>query len=325
MTSRPLEIAAFLEQHGWDNAKTQAVGGDFSTRRYVRLTKAPGKTAFLMDADQDQKTPQFIGVAKLLRSLGLQAPEIYAAEGDQGLVLMEDFGSRNIGSLLDAGESPLPYFLRAADILAKLHRAFDPASAQNLGLPLFDADLFTTQAELFLDAYFPVAMGRDASDEEREDFRAAWRTTLRFTDDMPRSLMLRDFMPDNLMDLPNNEIGVLDFQDAGIGSIAYDLASLCEEVRRDGGAALLPQVIERYIASAQSIVSTPDMLRACAVLSAQRHMRILGIIARLSLRTGQCDKFAFLPRIRHHLETLLQDPALLPVRAWVKTFDRILQ
>jgi len=325
MPPRPLEIAAFLEQHGWGRAETQALNGDFSTRRYARLTKEPGQTAFLMDADEDQKTPQFVGVAKILRSLGIKAPEIYAADAGRGLVLMEDFGSRNIGALIDGGEAPLPYFLRAADLLAKVHRAFDPMAANNADLPLFDADAFTAQAELFLDAYFPVAMGREASDEERGDFCAAWQTTLRFIDDMPRSLMLRDFMPDNLMDLPNNEIGVLDFQDAGIGPVAYDLASLCEEVRRDGGADLLPQVIDRYLAAAQSSISKSDMLRACTVLSAQRHMRILGIISRLCTRAGQCDKFAFLPRIRHYLEMLLIDPALLLVRAWIETFDRILQ
>jgi N-acetylmuramate 1-kinase len=369
MSSRPLEIASFLEQHGWDHAEMQALNADFSTRRYARLSKGTGKTAFLMDADQDQKTPQFVGVAKILRGIDIKAPEIYAADSEHGLVLMEDFGSRNVGALLDAGESPLPYFLRAADVLTKLHRSFDPSAAQNLGLPLFDAALFTTQAELFLDAYFPVIMQREASEEERGDFRAAWQVVLRPIDDMPKTLMLRDFMPDNLMDLsrtPNKtlpldggglgggdsktrnqacscstitpipafphqggrgseELGVLDFQDAGIGPIAYDLASLCEEVRRDGGFALLPQVIDRYLAATQSPVSAPDLLRACTVLSAQRHTRILGIIARLSVQTGQCDKFAFLPRIRHHLETLLEEPALLPVREWVETFDRLLQ
>ncbi len=325
MTSRPLEIAAFLEQNGWDRAEMHALNGDFSTRRYARLSLASGKTAFLMDADVDQKTPQFVALAKILRGYGIKTPEIYAARPERGLVLMEDLGSRNVGFLLDGGEAPLPYFLRAADILAKMHREFDPASVQNIGLSLFDAELFTAQAELFLDAYFPVVMGREASGEEREEFRAAWQVVLRAIDHMPRSLLLRDFMPDNLMDLPNGELGVLDFQDGGIGPVAYDLASLCEEVRRDGGFALLPQVIDRYLASAQSSVSAPDLLGACRILSAQRHMRILGIIARLSTRTGQCDKFAFFPRIRHHLALLLNDPALLPVRGWVETFDRILE
>jgi N-acetylmuramate 1-kinase len=325
MSSRPLEIATFLNQHQWDTAQMQAFDGDFSTRRYARLLKESGPTAFLMDADLDQKTPQFLTIAKILRTLGIKAPEIYAADPGRGLVLMEDFGSRNIGALLDKGESPLPYFLRAAELLAKLHRGFDPAIMACSDLPVFDANLFTTQAELFLDAYFPVVTKREASDEERQDFRTAWQTVLRFVETMPKSLLLRDFMPDNLMDLPDGNLGVLDFQDSGIGPIAYDLASLCEEVRRDGGFALLPDVIAHYRETAKNEISQSDLLRACTIVSAQRHMRILGIIVRLSLRTGRCDKFAFLPRIRHHLGHILKEPTLLPVKMWVEKFDGLLQ
>jgi N-acetylmuramate 1-kinase len=323
MSSRSLEIAAFLYQQRWDCAQMQALTGDFSTRRYARLTKDSGETAFLMDADVDQKTPQFLAVAEILRRMGVNAPEIYAADGGRGLVLMEDFGVRNVGALLDAGEPSLPFFLHAAKVLALVHRGFDRTEA--VGLSFFDTALFTTQAELFLDAYFPVALGRETSDEEREDFRAAWQAVLRPLETIPKSLLLRDFMPDNLMDLPGEELGILDFQDAGIGPIAYDLASLCEEVRRDGGFALLPDVVAHYREAAQSPLSQSDLLRACTILSAQRHTRILGIIVRLSHKTGQCDKFAFLPRIRHHLETILKEPYLLPFREWVENFDGLLQ
>jgi aminoglycoside/choline kinase family phosphotransferase len=181
------------------------------------------------------------------------------------------------------------------------------------------------QAELFLDAYFPFIIGRDASDNECEDFRTAWQAVLHPLEILPKSLLLRDFMPDNLMDLPDGNLGVLDFQDAGIGPIAYDLASLCEEVRRNGGFALLPQVVAHYRKAAQSDVSETDLLRACTILSAQRHMRILGIIVRLSLPTGRRDKFAFLPRIRHHLASVLKESYLLPVREWMDNFKGLLQ
>jgi aminoglycoside/choline kinase family phosphotransferase len=325
MSLRALEIASFLDQHRWGRAQMQALSGDFSTRRYARLTKNSGETAFLMDADADQKTPQFVAVAEILRRIGLNAPEIYAADAARGIVLMQDFGVRNVGALLDAGEPPLPFFKAAAGVLAKLYRGFDPKGAENSGLPSFDADLFTTQAELFLDAYFPVANGREASDDERKDFCAAWKAVLHPLETLPKSLLLRDFMPDNLMCLSNGELGVLDFQDAGIGNIAYDLASLCEEVRRDGGFALLPHVIAHYREAAQSQIPESDLLRVCTILSAQRHTRILGIIARLSRKTGECDKFAFLPRIRRHLENILKEPYLLPVREWIEKFDRLLQ
>jgi aminoglycoside/choline kinase family phosphotransferase len=325
MTARPLEIAAFLELHGWNDAQTQALDGDFSTRRYARLVKNTGQSAFLMDADAVQKTPQFILVATVLRGLGLKAPVIYADDAPEGLVLMEDLGTRNVGALLDAGEPPLPYLLRAVEVLAKLHRDFNKEHAETLNLPVFDTKRFADQVELFLDSYFPVSAGREASEEERQEFRAAWETILQPLESLPQSLLLRDFMPDNLMDLPDGSLGLLDFQDAGVGPVAYDLASLCEEVRRDGGITLLPDVITHYIKESQSSLSHADLLQACTVLSAQRHMRVLGIIVRLSKRTGQCNKFRFLPRIRQHLERILNEPYLLPIKQWTDNFDGLLQ
>jgi aminoglycoside/choline kinase family phosphotransferase len=318
---RPLEIAAFLDQQGWGDASAQAFDGDFSPRRYARLTHADGRTAILMDADANQKTAHFVGIAKILRDSGIAAPEIYAAALEQGLVLLQDFGTRNIGALIDVGEKPEPYFLRAAETLAILHQNFKRTDTFTLDLPHFIADLFTTQAELFLDAYFPFVKRRDATAEERQDFRAAWLATLRPLDTMPKSLLLRDFMPDNLMDLPDNKIGVLDFQDAGIGCIAYDLASLCDEVRRDGGYALLPAVIAYYRAKSQTTLSQADLTRAATILSALRHTRILGIIAQLAHKTGQRDKLAFLPRIRQHLSNILDENYLVPVREWMKNFE----
>ena len=111
-------------------------------------------------------------------------------------------------------------------------------------------------------------------------------------------------------------MGVLDFQDAGVGSVAYDLASLCEEVRRAGGFVLLPEVIAAYREQAGTALSQVELLRACTVLSAQRHTRVMGIIAQRAMKAGRQDKLAFLPRIQSHLEGILKEPYLLPVREW---------
>ena len=317
--NRPLEIAAFLDQSGWGRAEPQALDGDFSTRRYARLTATDGNTAILMDADAGQNTPRFVAVAAMLRQVGIAAPEIYQDGSDRDLLLLQDFGARNVGALIDNGGAPELFYMRAAELLAKLHGNLDISSIADL--PLYNAALFTEQATLFLDAYIPFVLRREATDEEREDFRAAWQQmVLRPLDAMPKCLMLRDFMPDNLMDLPQGRLGVLDFQDAGIGPVAYDLASLCEEVRRDGGFDLLPDVIAHYREKAASKLSQNDLVCACTILSAQRHTRILGIIARLAAQ-GRQEKLTLLPRIRKHLTSILQEPHLMPVRAWMERMN----
>jgi hypothetical protein len=125
------------------------------------------------------------------------------------------------------------------------------------------------------------------------------------------------------MALPDAALGVLDFQDAGIGPVAYDLASLCEEVRRDGGFALLPDVIAAYREHNQAAPSQADLLRACTILSAQRHTRILGIITQHARKTGRRDKLDYLPRIIRHLQLVLSEPYLLPVREFMTNVESL--
>ena len=356
MTNRAVEIAGFLTQHGWDDAEQFPFAADFSPRRYARLVRsggdysapanvgvsskkvcsptlagvtAPGSAtsmagttrAVLMDADESQKTPEFVGIATILRGAGLSAPEIYAEDAERGLVLMEDFGGRNIGAALDSGAEAKTIIHRALDVLVHLHGVMDAKAVHALDLPGFGGALFAAQVELFLDEYFSHVMGRDATHEEYEGFRLAWKTALRGIERLPQSLLLRDFMPDNLMDLPAREgvrgIGLLDFQDAGVGPIAYDIASLCEVVRRDGGDALLPDAIAYYHECAKPNLTLAELTTACHVLAAQRHMRILGIVAKQA-KAGRREKLEYIPRIRAYLGELLKTPALMPVRIWAE-------
>jgi aminoglycoside/choline kinase family phosphotransferase len=323
MNNRVAEIDAFLAQAGWSKAQQVPVAADFSTRRFTRLKRENGtvSTAILMDADPDQKTAQFVALGGLLRALDLSAPEIYAEDRAAGLVLMEDFGDRNMGRMIDAGDDAKPLYRRAVNGLAHLHKHFDPGMAKNFDLPVYGGALLASQAELFLDAWFPFAKNREATKEEAEAFRAACKQALKGIESLPQTLMLRDFMPDNLMDLPGREgrraVGLLDFQDGGIGPLPYDLASLCEVVRRDLPVPL-DEMIDCYCAQAAPKIGKEDLHRACRILAAQRHIRILGIIARRTRVTGNRDKLVYAPRIWEYLGELMRDEALGPLKAWIQ-------
>ncbi|HUY69043.1 MAG TPA: phosphotransferase [Alphaproteobacteria bacterium] len=323
MTDRALAIAGFLADAGWQAAEQVALRADFSPRRFARLTRGDGRRAVLMDADADQHTESFVAVAGLLRGLGIRAPEIYAADADAGagLVLMEDFGDACMGKMLDAGADPAPLYRGAVDVLIRLHRDFPPQMAAGYDLPVYSGALFAAQAELFLDVYVPFARKRAATFEESEGFRAAWKEVLKGVEGWPQSLMLRDFMPDNMMLLSGGVPGLLDFQDAGLGPAPYDLASLCEMVRRDRGASMLDEMIDYYHAQIPAPLSKSDLRRACLILAAQRHTRILGIVANWVAKNGGGAKAGYLTRVRLYLEGLLQDEALRPVRLWMQRFD----
>lgn len=307
------EIASFIHDAGWANAQRDDFPADFSSRRYARLTRADGETSILMIAQPDQKTDIFVHLAAVLRRLEIPAPQVYASDLSRHLALMEDFGARNLGTMLDNGEDRTPHDQEVVRLLARLHDRFDQTMASAIRIPVFNSALFTDQATLFLDHFFVKIKKRPATAMERSGFVEAWHQTLAPLDALPRSLLLRDFMPDNVMLLDKPafglSLGVLDFQDAGIGPIAYDLASWCEEIRRDGGTERLEAVIDAYV-NVRGSQDKTDLLQGAQILGAQRLTRVLGILAKL-------NKKEYVPRTLRTLKLLLSiQKELEPVRRW---------
>ena len=137
---------------------------------------------------------------------------------------------------------------------------------------------------------------------------------------MRASLVLRDYHIDNLMLLDGRDgvaaCGLLDFQDAVIGPVTYDLVSLLEDARRDVPEDLAAAMRERYLAG------FPDLDRAAfdasyAVLGAQRNCKIVGIFTRLCLRDGKPLYLEHIPRVWRLIEQDLRHPALAPVASWL--------
>ncbi len=308
------EIAAFIVKAGWENATRQTLTADFSTRRYARLVRLGQKpeSAILMCADPGQKTDIFIHLDFLLRRLELPAPEIYESDEGRSLVLMEDFGLETCGHLLDTGADRGPFDQAAATLLVRLHQSFKSSMLGAMKAPLFNAALFTDQATLFLDHYFPQVFRRAPTAMERSGFVEAWHTALAPLDALPRTLLLRDFMPDNAMKLAAPSfgfpIGILDFQDAGLGPVAYDLGSWCEDVRRNGGMERLDSFIASYHALHPD-VDQATLRMAARVFLGQRYTRILGILVKL-------ERTAMVSRVWGSLKLLLKDEKLAPVRRW---------
>ncbi|MCL2469896.1 MAG: phosphotransferase [Alphaproteobacteria bacterium] len=312
----------FLQQVGWgqEKAEKETLQADFSTRRFMRLRRLESssaapmpKTAILMQADPDQGTDSFVKLAALLRKLGLAAPLIYEQDLTKNLVLMEDFGDMPLGKALDSGANREVFDEKAVALLSQLHERFTPQDLGDMEALDFTAQVYAEQTAPFLDCYVPPVFEREASQAERQAFMDAWRKVLRPLDDaLPRSLLLRDFMPDNVMllkePLYGQDLGLIDFQDAGLGSIAYDLASWVEQIRRDGGLERLQPMAELYH-TRNSSLDLDTLLTAIRLYSAQRHTRILGRLVLLR-RTDA------LPRVWNALQTLLHDDALTPVRQW---------
>ena len=308
------EIQSFLKDLGWGEATRTSLAADFSSRRFTRLTRESDRpsTAVLMCCESDQKTGSFLHMAVLLRRLGVAAPEIYASDLMRDMVLMEDFGDQTVGRALDAEHNRDIFDRQAAQILVTIHQKFEQTMLGAFKSPLFNAALFCDQVALFLEYYYPRVFHRQVTARERSCFVEAWHEVLAPLDALPRSLLLRDFMPDNMMILPapvlGSSVGVLDFQDAGLGCIAYDLGSWCECVRRDGGVERLDAFVDIYHAL-NPVMDKDALLSAARVYAAQRHTRVLGLLVKT-------ERTEMISRTFRTLQSLLKYPELAPVRRW---------
>jgi len=318
--ARAHQLNAFLKDAGWAAARQTPLSGDASFRRYIRLALNNQK-AMMMDAPPTHEDVRpFVLVDKHLRMLDFSVPEILFEDLVNGFLLLEDFGDATFTNLLRSGADETALYALATDVLIALH-AIDTVTATPDWLPPYDDTRLQTEAALLLDWFMP-AQGLAVSTQARADYERIWLDLFAHVHSGPRTLVLRDYHVDNLMQLKGREsvkaCGLLDFQDALAGHPAYDLMSLLQDARRDIPATLQAAMLERY-RDAMNIVGTDwdDFERAYAILAAQRHAKVIGIFTRLDRRDGKPVYLKHINRLWHLLDRTLEHPALRDMKAWI--------
>lgn len=305
-------IRRLLDQAGFGAARLVPLARDASFRHYDRLLDGPCP-AVLMDAPPPQEDVRpFVAVARHMAAIGLSAPEILAADTDNGLLLIEDLGDAAYPAALAAGADEAELTGVAVDALAVLHAAPPPAQ-----LPAWDAAAMTrTAAATFLDWWWPAAFGAAPAADIRTAFDAAMAEMLAPLAALPAGFVHRDYFAANLMWLPERtgarRAGILDFQDAARGANAYDLVALIEDARRDIDPALRRAMVARYLALRPEL--DPDTFAAAmAICAAQRHLRVASLWVRLDRRDGKPHYLAHGPRTWGLLADALRHPATRPL------------
>jgi N-acetylmuramate 1-kinase len=342
--ARMTALRNFLDESGFAEADRLRLQGDASTRSYERLV-LDNQSYILMNSPRRPDGPPvrdgkpysaiahlaedvgaFVAMARGLRAAGLSAPEIYFADNEQGLLILEDLGEEKIIE----GEPPMPVAERyeaAVDLLVALHGkphtpALPVSPRVEYRIPRYDAEAFLIETELLLDWYLP-RMQATVSPADRDAFRALWLEALQPALEAPATLVLRDFHSPNLLWLPERKgiarVGLLDFQDAEIGPAAYDLASLLQDARVDVPEGLEITLLGRYARmrrEADASFDTAAFVAIYATVAAQRATKILGIFARLHMRDGKPQYLRHMPRIWGYLQRSLAHPSLASLSAW---------
>ena len=318
VSSRSDDQLDFLAQHGWVQAEVTPLIPDASFRSYKRLS-LNGSRRMLMDAPPSHENiDAYLDVTAHLRSLGLRVAEVYAEDRTRGFALIEDLGDDTFTRLLAAGADRKALYLTATDILAHLHSS---AQATGLDVPAYDMPTLLREAALFADWFVPAVRGAAVSGGEREDFLGAFEEALAGVAADRRALVLRDYHVDNLMIVPGGDgmagCALLDYQDALIGSPAYDVISLIEDARCDIPPEVRVAVLTHYF-KARPELDRAAFITDMQLLGAQRSAKIAGIFVRLSRRDNKHVYLKHIPRVVHYIDRCLAAPALARVRASVR-------
>ncbi|MEC9340422.1 MAG: phosphotransferase [Pseudomonadota bacterium] len=284
-----------------DRCRIEPIPGDASNRRYFRV-HAGEQRFVLMDAPPAlEDCAPFVAVAKLLLAAGLNAPRIIAADLDQGFLLLSDLGTQSYLDVL--GDASADTLMAAAiEALVTWQAASRPGA-----LPPYDADLLRRELDLFPDWYLGCHLGLSLKGDLADAWEALCKALIDAALAQPRVFVHRDYMPRNLL-VSEPPPGIIDFQDAVIGPVTYDLVSLLRDAFISWSDAQEQRWIARYRqqAAAAGIPLPADsdaFLAAFDLMGMQRHLKVLGIFARLNYRDGKPRYLAEAPRFIRYLET----------------------
>lgn len=307
----------------------QPMVGDASTRRYFRVQTASG-TFVAMDASElvDSCAP-YVAIANALRLLGLQAPAIIAADMQQGWLLVTDFGDQTYLRALTAANADTLY-QRALAALSILQNCRD---VPDRTIPPFTKEFMHQEWAWHQEWFLGILLGLDLG-KQADAINHCYELIVESAVSQPQVFMHRDYHAGNLM-LLSDDIGILDFQDAFIGPVTYDLASLLRDCYIDWPPEKVATWATDYLQllQAQQLlleVTPQQFLRWFDLMSMQRHLKALFTFARKHLRDKNSSYLKHIPRTLNYLiQTSRQYPEFAPLHTFLTTsvqpaFNRVM-
>lgn len=311
------QLAKLFAEQGWGTvppATLTAASSDASFRRYFRW-EGDGRSFVVMDAPPPQENCKpFVDIAFLLAKSGINVPKIYAEDLERGFLLLNDLGNKTYLDVID-GENADALFHDALQALLAFQQL--PMVAP---LPGYDVALLRRELELFPEWYVKHELGIEFDAAQQQQWQHISQLLIDSALAQPKVLVHRDYMPRNLM-LSEPNPGVLDFQDAVYGPVTYDVTCLFKDAFLSWPEERVRGWLESYWQQASALdipVQTDfeDFMRASDLMGVQRHLKVIGIFARICHRDGKPRYLADVPRFFSYIEAVIaRRPELAELQA----------
>ena len=273
-----------------ENFVITSASDDASFRRYFRIER-DNASFIAMDAPPEKENCEpFIRLAKHLAAGDVHAPKIIEANLEQGFLLLEDLGNQ---TFLNAQQKnfTIQHYKNAIDVLINI-QALETTSAN---IPAYDSALLNAEMQLLIDWYLPT-LSAECHAQLQTIFTLLSNNAL----STEQVFVHRDYHARNLMLLEKDELGVIDFQDAVIGSNTYDLASLLKDAYFEIKPAQMQALLAYFYQQADIKVDITEFEKQFNLMGLQRHLKILGIFKRLSIRDGKHQYLNDIPLVKKY-------------------------
>ena len=306
--------------------RLDAISGDAGFRRYFRVVGSEPAMLAVDSPPQTEKNQAFCHIAQLFRQRGIHAPQIYAVDYDCGFLLIEDMGDVLYKPLLeqskqDGQQAHVALYSQAEHCLLKMQTI----PSADAGLVAYDAEKLQQEMDLFPEWFVKRLLQQETSTAIAERLRQVNQLLIQSALAQPQVVVHRDFHCRNLLQVQNNSPGVIDFQDAVIGPVTYDLVSLYRDCYIRWPDAQVTQWALDYRKQClkQHVipnVSETEFLRWFDWMGLQRHLKVLGIFARLYLRDDKPGYLRDLPLVMHYtLSVAKKYPAFSEFVSWFES------
>ena len=297
-----------------DNFTINHINGDCSSRTYFRIDSPLGSNILMDSSLEIDSYHNFLKIGSWLYNNDFKSPKIYAHDEKLGLMLLEDFGHHSLASYIGANpDREISLYEKSIDILTKLHKI-----KPTIALKSFDHTMLNNSLKkFFLIHFLPNIIPQDNLKPAFEELLDIFNELYSSFSSLNEVVVLRDFHAENLMVIHEEDLGIIDFQDAMVGNPAYDLLSLLIDARRDVSHELKTHCIRYYIDS-MGLNNTNDFNKCYAILSAQHGLRLIGLFFKLVHHDRKEQYRPCLIRTKNYLANTLINPELSPLTNWIK-------
>ena len=311
-----IEQSLPFSAEGDDSIQLQALAGDAGFRRYFRVNTKPSFIA-VNSPPAKEKNPEYVSLSLFLQDQGLITPKIHAVNYQHGYMLLEDFGATLFHQQLDLDGREELYDLAQSELLK-----IQQATSQVPAIPAHNRAKISQELALFEQWFLNKMLNYELDADEKNLLEDFFQCLISSAEDQPQVLIHADYHSRNLMLLEQGKLGVIDFQDAMLGAITYDLVSLLKDCYVYWPERWVEQSALAYkqrLESANLISEVEDsqFIQWFDYMGLQRHIKVLGIFSRLALRDSKSGYLKDIPLVVHYcLQASNKYPQAVQFNRW---------